>query len=181
MNLILSQREKCFFKFFCIPSSSTCQQKQNILVWNSRSYEVEQIQAMAVVHIFPSTSWLEATDGTSNSSFSQSPAPAPSAPASTWHHNEEDQLGKEKASGGAGQTKFPQYGATCKKEYKEEHDTRAHAHAHMDGCVVSCDSGDHREGTVEENNERQLNYLDREFRSSRDTSFVQCFFLTKPK
>lgn len=77
---------------------------------------------MAVVHNFPSTSWLEATDGTSNSSFSQSPAPAPSALASTWHHNEEDWLGK-KAAGGAGQMQFPKYGATCEKEYKMEHNT----------------------------------------------------------
>lgn len=44
---------------------------------------------MAVVHSFPSTSWLDATDGTSNSSSSQSPAPAASAQASTWHHDEE--------------------------------------------------------------------------------------------
>lgn len=38
--------------------------------------------------------------------------------------------------------------------------------------------GDHQEGTVEENNERQLNYLERGFASSRDTSSVLCFFLT---
>ena len=75
---------------------------------------------MAVVHNFPSTSWLEATDGTSNSSFSQSPAWAPSALASTWHHNEEYQLGI-KAASGAGQMQFPKYGATCEKEYKMEH------------------------------------------------------------
>lgn len=68
----------------------------------------------------------------------------PQALASTWHHNEEHQLGKEKASGGAGQMQFPKYGATCKKEYKKEHNTQAHtvaAHTLVDGCVVSFDSG----------------------------------------
>lgn len=100
---------------------------------------------MAVVHNFPSTSWLEATDGTSNSSFSQSPAPAPSALASTWHHNEEDRLGgKKKAARGAGQMQFPEYSATCEKEHKMERNTQAHAgaaHTLVDGCVVSFDSG----------------------------------------
>lgn len=123
---------------------------------------------MAVVHNFPSTSWLEATDGTSNSSLSQSPAQAPSAQASTWHHNEENRLGqKEKA----GQMQFPKHGTICETEYKMEPNTQVHtvaAHTCVDGCVVSFDSGDHREETVEENNERWLNYL--EFGSSRDTS-----------
>lgn len=68
---------------------------------------------MAVVHNFPSTSWLEATDGTSNSSFSQSPAQAPSAQASTWHPNEEDQLGQKE-----------KYGTTCETGYKMEHNTQ---------------------------------------------------------
>lgn len=145
---------------------------------NSQSYEVEQIQAMVVVHNFPSTSWLQATDGTSNVSFSQSPAPAPAALASTWHHNEKDRLGR-KAAGGAGQMQFPKYGATCEKEYKMEHNTRAQAvaaHILAKDCVSTL--GNHQEGRVKENTERCLNYLERGFRSSRDTSLLTCFFLT---
>ena len=37
--------------------------------------------------------------------------------------------------------------------------------------------GDHQEGTDEENNERQLNYLNRGFGSSRDTRSVLCVSL----
>lgn len=144
---------------------------------NSQSYEVEQIQAMVVVHNFPSTSWLQATDGTSNSSFSLSPAPAPSAPASTWHHNEKDRLGR-KAAGGAGQMQFPKYGATCEKEYKMEHNTRAHAGAVQTLANDHASTlGNHQEGRVEENGERRLNYLERGFRSRAGTSLLTCFFL----
>lgn len=52
-----------------------------------------------------------------------------------------------------------------------------HIHSSMDVLFPST-LGDHREGTVEENNERRLNYLERGFGSSRDASPVSCFFLT---
>lgn len=119
---------------------------------------------MAVVHSFPSTSWLDATDGTSNSSSSQSPAPAASAQASTWHHDEErtSSAKKKKKKGEAGHKQFPEYGTTCETENKMQHNTgtrcrRAYIHSWMDWLLPST-LGDHREGAVEENNKRRLNY-----------------------
>lgn len=99
---------------------------------------------MAVVHSFPSTSWLDATDGTSNSSSSQSPAPAASAQASTWHHDEERTSSakkKKRKKGKAGHKQFPEYGTTCETENKMQHNTQAHAvaaHSYARGWIGCC-------------------------------------------
>lgn len=129
--------------------SSLLVSKKRKMLWNSnsQSYEVEQIQAMAVVHNFPSTSWLEATDGTSNSSFSQSPAPAPSALASAWHHNEEDRHGKKKKKkkllvvlDKCNSLSMAQHARKTTRWYTT-HKHMLLLHIHMDGWVVSFDSG----------------------------------------
>lgn len=148
---------------------------------NSQSYEAEQIQAMAVVHNFPSTSWLEATDGTSNSSFSQSPALAPSALASTWHHNEKDRLGKKRLL-----VVLDKCNSLSKAQHARRNTRWNITHKHtlwlrthsQTPVLFPATLGDHQEGTVEENNERCLNYLESGFGSSRDTSSVPSFFLT---
>lgn len=58
---------------------------------------------------------------------------------------------------------------TCRMEYVIEHNTslRCH-HTCTRGCAAASDSGDQREGTVEGNNKRWLNYS--EFRSIRHGS-----------
>lgn len=61
--------------------------------------------------------------------------------------------------------------------FTHNHILPLHTHSWMDALFPST-LGDHREGTVEENNERQLNYLERVFGSSRDTSTLPFFFLT---
>lgn len=112
---------------------------------------------MAVVHKFPSTSWLEATDGTSNRSFSQSPAQAPMAQTSTWHHNEEDQLGQKKGQDKCNSLCLAQR-ARQNARWNVTHKYILslhvlHIHFWMD-ALLPLTLGDHREGAVEENNER---------------------------